>query len=241
VLANDKDRLMNKSVMAAWPKDFETDLPIVPPGEFTDFSEYPNSNQPSRVRKLPVLRGFFDDSRFDVSTPLPAHMGWGTAPIGQKAVALTFRIQRGPNVLYWLANPADKRVWEVLDKWDAANRMVLAAEFKTGPTFLVARDFKLHPKLSAMRVAVSQAERLTPEFIADASMAIIKDEVKLMASTDIAAFAQLQQVQACMVRTQHTGGVAFMLNEGAPGPQGPVADAVAALSKAMLQPDRPRH
>jgi hypothetical protein len=129
--------MMNKETIAAWPKDFETELPVVLQGEFTDFSEYPNSTQPARIRKLPVLRGFFNGQRFDMDPKLPTHIGWGMAPIGHQAVALTFRIQRGPNVLYWLANPADKRVCEVLDQWAAAKKMVLAAEFESGPALLV--------------------------------------------------------------------------------------------------------
>lgn len=241
MLANDKDKLMDKSEMAGWPKDFETNLPVVPPGEFTDFSEYPNSTQPARIRKLPVLRGFFNAQQFDVNPQLPTHVGWGMVPIGQRATALTFRLQRGPNVLYWLANPADERVWKVLDTWAAAKMMVVAAEFANGPAVLVARDFNLHPQLSTLRVATSQAARLTPEFIADATMALARGEMKSIASTDIPAYPDLQNVQACMLRTQHTGGVALMLHQGSPGANGPVADAVGALMQSMLQRDQTRH
>jgi hypothetical protein len=82
---------------------------------------------------------------------------------------------------------------------------------------------------------------MTPEFIADATVACARDEVKHIASTDIASYPHLQHVQACLVRTEYTGGVALMLNEQAPGPNGPVADAVAAMVKAVIQPGKTRH
>jgi hypothetical protein len=192
------------------------------------------------VRKLPVLRGFFNGKAFDTNPELPAHVGWGVLPMAGNAGALTFRIQKGPNVLYWLANPSDPFVWDTLDKWAAAKTMVLAAEFEDG-LVLVHRSFNLlHPVFNAWREAVKD-DGHTVSFMSEATRLLASDGLKDTASTDIPAYPQLQHVQGCMVRTEHTGGVTLMLNDEAPGPNGAVADAVAALAKAMLQPDKPRH
>src|SRR4051812_38441329 len=77
-----KGQMMIIEAMANWPRDSETDLPMVPPGEFTTFKEYPASTQPARIRKLPVLRGWFDAKRFDLNLSLPAHVGWGSVQLG---------------------------------------------------------------------------------------------------------------------------------------------------------------
>lgn len=226
--------------MAAWPKDFATDLPMIPPAEFTTFKEYPGSTQPARIRKLPVLRGWFDSKQFEVNPKLPAHIGWGSVNIGA-SMALTLRIQLGPNTLYWLANPGDPHVWAVLDKWAAAGQMVLAAEFGDAPPLIIGRDFNLrHPSYGALRKLVSDTSQ-TANFIVDASRVIAAGDIKLIANSDIALYSKLQYVQACMVRTEVTQGVAVMVNEGAPGPNGAVADAVEALIKGMLRPDQGRH
>lgn len=230
---------MKKETPAHWPKDFETDLQIVPPGEFTTFKEYPRSTQPARVRKLPVLRGYFDGKRFDMAPGLPSHIGWGSVATGN-AVALTFRIQRGPNVLYWLANASDPAVWTVLDTWAAAKTTVLAAEFQDAPAFLACRDFDLnHLRFSGLRNAVRDAGH-TRDFLADVTRALATNELANMASTDIPTYPHLQHVQGCMVRTRHTGGVALVVNDTMPE-QGPIADAIATVSKALLQPSKTFH
>jgi len=232
--------MMNRESTAYWPKDFATDLPMVPPGEFTTFKEYPHSTQPARIRKLPVLRGWFDSKRFDLNLNLPAHVGWGAVNLG-KATTLTFRIQLGPNVLYWLANPADPHVWAVIDKWAATKRMVLAAEFPDAPPLLIGRDFELrHPAFRELRNALGD-ETYTKRFIADASQVIVSDDMWRIASSDIADFPMLEHVQACLVRTSHTQGVAVLVDEGAPSAEGPFADAARAIMTAMLRPDVPRH
>ena len=231
---------MNKETIASWPHDFATDLPMVPPGEFTTFKEYPSSTQPARIRKLPVLRGWFDAKRFEVNASLPAHIGWGSVHLGA-SVALTFRIQLGPNTLYWLANPADPHVWAVMDKWASAGKMVLAAEFADAPPLIVGRDFDLrHPSFAALRKLMSGPSQ-TANFVMDTSRVIARGDINLIATSDITSYPKLEHVQACMVRTEVTQGVSLMVNEGAPGPSGPIADAVAALARAMLKPDQPRH
>lgn len=162
------------------------------------------------------------------------------APL-DRAVALTYRIQRGPNVLYWLANPSDPHVWEAIDKWAASNTMVLAAEFQDGQGFIVRRDFNLsHPMFTAARHYIDDASH-TLNFAADVSTLFVRDEVKKLASTDLPSYPQLRHVQACMVRTAQTRSVAIALHEGEPSPNGAIADAVSTLVQSMLKPAERRH
>lgn len=44
-----------------------------------------------------------------------------------------------------------------------------------------------------------------------------------------------------MVRTEQTGGVALVVDEGMPSEQGSVANVVSALAYAVLKPEQMRH
>lgn len=91
---------MDTSHLQPWPRDFQTELPLVPPGEFVDFSRYEAvSKALAHVRKLAVPRGMFDSTLFEFTTDLPVHVGWGSVQLGQSR-ALTFRVQVGSPVLY---------------------------------------------------------------------------------------------------------------------------------------------
>jgi hypothetical protein len=232
---------MNDDLTKGWSKDFETGLPLVPHGRFTDFAPYAKvSTQPARVRKLPVLCGSFQSEKFDFTPGLPAHAGWGTVELSN-AFAMTFRIQVGPNVLYWFANLCDPAVWKVLDEWAAARTMVLAADFENGKSFLVTRDFVMHPRFSEMRAAIARVKDLTPLFVASAARVVLMDEAKDMASSDLPKYPALQHVQACMLVTEHTGTAAMMVNRDGPGPGGPLATAVGDIAEAILKPGETRH
>lgn len=232
---------MNSNTTRTWPKDFKTRLPMVPPGEFTDFKSFPDSTLPVRAQKLPALRGWFDASSCNINASLPMNIGWGAVTLENGAVALTFRVQVGSSIFYWLANPADKNVWKVVDQWSAAGLIVLAADFGDGPGLLVSGDFKLVPQMAAMRRAVDSAGEITPKFVAGASAAIMKDEIKLFASTNIPSFPTLTSVQTCMVRTDHTRGVAVILHDEPHSGNGLIADAAAALARSVLRPGETRH
>ena len=160
---------------------------------------------PEVLRDLPVLTGFFDLDRFDLTPELARHVGWGTVRLGG-TMALTFRLQAGANVLYWLAHAADFRIWEVMDKWAAAGTMVLVAGFQGHPprVELRARDFHIPPQIEELRAMTTRADELTEEFVTAFAAAHHWKAFKNMASTDIAAYPNLRHVQACMVVTPET-------------------------------------
>jgi hypothetical protein len=205
---------LNASQLQSWPKDFETELPVVPFGEFIDYSRYDAvSAAPAYVRKLPVLRGMFDPARIDFGRGAPMHVGWGLVQLG-KSRALTFRLQIGHTTMYWLANAADQCVWQAIDRWAAAKTIVLAAEFCDGRVALVNRDFKMHPRYAAERAIVARADELTPAFSLEVAAMILRDEVKLMASSDI-PHLRLKHVQSCVVSTERTKTIAVNVATGA--------------------------
>jgi hypothetical protein len=138
-----------------------------------------------------------------------------------------------------LANPADTDVWNVLDQWAAAKRMVLAAEFGE-KVLLVVRDFHLPPPMRLLRQAVQAEKRVTPAFLATMSRAVLLNELVQFVSSDLGKHPTLKNIQARIVRTSITGGVAVMLNHG-DVPANPVAAAAAELAKNMLAPHAMRH
>ncbi|MBB3181163.1 hypothetical protein [Variovorax sp. Sphag1AA] len=184
---------------------------ILPSGQFIKFPrEAAHSKLPARLRNLPVLHGTFNHELFDLNPNLPAYVGFGQSGTIDTNI-LTFRLQRGPNMLYWLANPADPCVWEALDLWAAAGALVLMAEFSNGETLLLSRSFELAPRTQALKSDVSRASTMTPRFREAAFDIIGTGNIRHMATTDIPAYPTLNHVQGCMVATPFT-------------PRGPAAD-----------------
>lgn len=171
---------------------------FVPAGRFTTFRDYSRSSQPARIRKLPVLQGFFTEIGLTSSPAEPRYVGWGALPLGD-TVALTFRLQVGADMLYWLVDPSDREAWRALDSWAAAGKMVLAAEFPDGPAHIVIRDYDLrHPGMRAIRDTAFGADYAT-RFMAEALTLVASGGMNAAASSDIPSIPVLRRVQACVV------------------------------------------
>jgi len=228
---------MNTDHTQSWPRDFETNLPLIPYGQVGDFAPYAKtSTQPAAVRKLPVLSATFDASRFDRSPGLPAYAGYGSIQLGN-TIALTFRIQRGPDMVYWLANPADQEVWAVVDQWAKARRMVLAADFSDGQCVLLSRDFHEAPPMRQLR----RSSQPTQQFVADVSRAIVTNEMQEIATTDLPQFPKLRHVQACILKTSTTGSVALALEHVEQPDTNPFSAAIRELAEGMTGRGSTRH
>ncbi|SCK18432.1 hypothetical protein VAR608DRAFT_1321 [Variovorax sp. HW608] len=198
---------------------------IVPYGRFIQFPKDAISKLPARLRKLPVLHGFFNHELHDFNPSLPAYVGYGQTGTSDTNI-LTFRLQRGPNMLYWLANPADPCVWEALDLWAAAGALVLMAEFSNGEHILTSRSFELIPRTQALRSDVSRASTRTPRFREAVFDIIGTGNIRHVATTDIPAYPKLTHVQGCMVSTPFT-----------PRISGPAADIEGTLEPARFLVD----
>jgi len=236
-----KGNAMNPKVKLTWAEGSGADRPLVVAGEFVNFEGYADlSKQEERVRKLPVLRGVFDSKRVDFTPGLPAHAGWGSVRLGD-TVALTFRLQLVPNVLYFLANPADPEIWKVMDVWAAAGKFVMAAEVEDGRVFLVSRDYKMVPQVARLRDLVKAGESYTAAFLSDAGQAINTGDISHIATTDIPAYPALANVQACIVTRKNTSSRPIPIDCVPLSSAGPMEAAVMAAMEDMFQPGKTRH
>ena len=205
---------MKNKQTAGWVRDAFTGLSLIPSGTFVDFSPYAaQSELPSAVRGLSVLRGDFQAQYLDVVPDMDAHVGWGTVML-EDTFALTFRVQLGSDILYWLANPADVGVWQVIDAWGAAKRMLLAAHLDDGREILLCRDFAIAPEVERLRRLTKVESKYTPAFIGNVAVSLVTNEAKDMASSDLLAYPVLVNFQACLVTTEVTMPVGIDLAPG---------------------------
>lgn len=179
--------------------------PFIPAGYFRKFSDITaKSSQPARVQKLPVLSVDFDEALRAFASPHLVHLGWGSIE-SEGMPILTFRLQLGGLMVYWLANPADEEVWRVMDRWNSARTMVVAPVIG-GQALLVSRDFRLAPQAEALRQWTKQGQKVTKLFLQSAGRLLVDGGLARMASSDIAA-VPLAWVIGCMVATSSTGGM----------------------------------
>lgn len=192
-------------------KDETTGLPVLPFGRFSDFAPYAKfSKLPEQYRHLPVLVTGVDASKLQHKAGLPSHAGYGAVQVGS-SLALTFRVQCGPNLVFMFANAFDQEVWSVTDKWDAARQMVVVIETSPGAALVVARDYAYSANFKAIRqFALSRLELFdSKQFAEDIGTMMLNNEARLMTTSDIPQFPAFRTVEARMVLTELTSAVAF--------------------------------
>ena len=192
-------------------KDETTGLPVLPFGRFSVFAPYARSSKlPEQYRHLPVLVTGVDASKLQHKAGLPCHAGYGTVQVGS-SLALTFRVQCGPNLLFMFANAFDRDVWRMTDRWDSARQMVLVIETSPGAALVVARDYSYNANLKAIREFALSKPGLfdAKQFAEDIGTMMLKGEARLMTTSDIPQFPAFKNVEARMVLTELTGAVAF--------------------------------
>jgi hypothetical protein len=198
---------MNIGNSATWLLD-QAGNPILPPGYVATLDEVvsPSVTLPSGMRSLPVLVGHFGSHPVDLNATQPRYVGFGCIDTDAMPL-LTFRMQIGPTVAYWLANPADPQIWKLLDAWDAAGKIALSAHFNgSGP--LLVWEFSITPALNALRVWTRHAgDHATAYFISRAGHAILDGLLPRIATSDIASVQKLEHVLGCIVCTPEMGAV----------------------------------
>jgi len=186
-------------------------LPCVPFGRIEPATKYhKDSKEAKRVGKLPVLAGVFSPVRVKLDARQPSYLGWGSmsAP-GMSLPMLTFRLQLGADMLYWLANPWDSEVWSMVDAWHAAGRMAVAAEIGDRVLF-VTRDYEIIPPMRELWTKAQGAMKsldAVQEFMQGAGLLTVSGHLALGATTDIPSIPALRHVQGCTVKTETTGRV----------------------------------
>lgn len=176
---------------------------VIPAGYFAKFGDLAKeSQQPARVRKLPVLSVRFDEALQKSGSPHLFHLGWGAID-SERMPILTFRVQFNDLMVYWLANPADEEVWRVMDQWNTVGTIVLAPVLGD-QALLMSRDFALVPKAEALRSWTKQGAKTTQLFLQSAGTLILSGDLAAQASSDIPAVPRLKRVIGCIVSTNLT-------------------------------------
>lgn len=206
---------MSTALSTPWLRD-QDGHPILPPGYIATLDEImsPSVTLPSGMRSLPVLVGRFGSHPVDLNATHPRYVGWGSIDTGAMPL-LTFRMQIGPTIAYWLANPSDPQTWELLDAWDAAGKMALSAHFGgSGP--LLVWEFRIAPALNALRSWTRNAgDRATADFISRAGHALLDGILSRLATSDIASVQKIEHVIGCIVCSPEIGAVRIsVVNEG---------------------------
>jgi len=181
-------------------------------------NQIPQEIEAKRVGNLPVLTGAFSPARVKLDANQQSYLGWGSmsAP-GMSLPLLTFRLQLGADMLYWLANPWDPEVWSMLDAWGAAGHMAVAAEVGDRVVF-VTRDYESIPPMKELRSKAQGAmKRLDAvrEFMQGAGLLTVSGHLALGATTDIPSIPVLRHVHGCTVQTETTGRILVPLEVAA--------------------------
>lgn len=192
----------------SWQDDEITEQPAIPSGVIGTCDKIPNAvPMVKELGNLPVIVGHFDARKWDASTELPESLYLEVEKLG-KTQALKVCIQRGPNVIYWFANLADKKVWETLDTWDTRGTMAVAVFLDDGTVNVASQPFKLHPELNALRETIVYSGAATFLFILATIAQFVTDGYRKRVVSVHREYPELQHVQACMLTTENTGGAA---------------------------------
>jgi len=181
------------------PSDF------IPAGQILPASELgATANIPTRLRNLPVLTIQTPLENWDLSErgdSKHTSIGTGEIGIGNNSL-LTIRFQVGRSQAYWLADPADKRVWKMFSQWRQAGIALVALKGKQGKVQLVIND-------SIGNIGILTEKKLAhlPEISGKvlahgAGDLIASGFMSMMAGSDIAQVKQLDYVEVCMLHSQ---------------------------------------
>jgi hypothetical protein len=192
--------------------DMSENFPCVPYGRIEPATRYrQTSKQAADLGTLPVLSGLFNSARAERSTKAPMHLGFGSMEMERDSLPLlTFRLQVGADMMYWLANAGDPEIWAMLDAWHKAGRMAVAAEFEDGKVLFSSRDFRMVPPLQALRPKSADSSSLSSaaqDFAMNAGGTLVSGHLALVATSDIPTIPRLKSVQGCTVTTMTTGRV----------------------------------
>ncbi len=211
---------------------------FVSPSEFVDARRVKGSRLDSRVRDIPVLRGFFDASHVDLTPGAPKGCGWGSAEVGGIQL-LTFYVKVSDDVLLWLADASDPCVWEALDKWRNAKKAALAARFAENKVLMIKTDYDPDEGPGIQRRSATRNASSREEFARLMLRLGTDDNLEVLAAHILGSNAQLGRVQYCMVCTAETPRLYLHNVVGLLPPQ--VAAAVRCTAMPVARPTGAKH
>ncbi|WP_431274651.1 hypothetical protein ACQ858_22075 [Variovorax ureilyticus] len=185
-------------------------LPCLPFGRVKQAKQYrKHSTQAARLGTLPVLEGYFQPGTMKPEPNLPISLSWGTVDLAETPLPmLSFMLQIGADVMYWLANPLDPEVWAMIDAWAAAGSMAFAANFPNSVLFASA-GFELQPDARELRTQALAAMKMPSRkgFAETALGLFLSGRIERGTASHIASVPSVRHVQACTVQTLATGAV----------------------------------
>ena len=155
----------------------------------------------SKSQGLPVLSGLFDSCGGQIDQAQGFVLTWGWLQLSADAPILTLRKQCGPHVMYWLANPCDPAIWTAVERWNAAQHMVICTGLEdTGEAFLATPPFILENGMQGLRERVRWHEQSKRPFLSVASR-WLQSGLESVATEDLQDYASFQ---ACILCTENT-------------------------------------
>jgi hypothetical protein len=144
---------------------------------------------------LPMLFGELPKALWSEGAGIPIYMGHGVLR-GEEQFLLSFRLQVGPTMVYWLADPHDSEIVALLRTWAAANQMATALQSKDG-VFILARNYPAIPLL-VQKICDANSEN-TERFVRSANGIVASGLLQSNATSDIPSISELKNVHAFLV------------------------------------------
>lgn len=140
-----------------------------------DFAQSVHEEAGSAGADVPVLFGIFGRCKFDGSQPRPGPVDLACEIHQLKNThAITVKLKLGPDVLYYLADPSDKSIWQVLDAWsDAGVIKVGVADGAHGVTTIYTRTFALPNGVEKLRGIERFSDFYASHFKVEAASALL--------------------------------------------------------------------
>ncbi|HEY4317184.1 MAG TPA: hypothetical protein VGN04_06250 [Herbaspirillum sp.] len=158
------------------------------------------SGLPEDIRDiLPVIVSNIPPEKWKLSTDnTHLHLGWGS--FGENAEAiLSFRFQVGENQAYWLADPLDPEVQQLVQMWEKNRHM--AAGLIANEKFLIASgEYMLTPKLE--RICNQPPSKNANRFMENVCSLIASGVVEQQATSDIPFIPKLGHIDTFILATQ---------------------------------------
>jgi len=150
---------------------------------------------------FPLLMGLFELPQRMPQKDDDFYVGWGSLE-GDGFPVLTFRLQVGSEMFYWLANPADPCVWHAMRQWDSAGCIcLLVADVHHGAAFIVRRDFELPPGTLRLDMSSHPDAPMVDRFDVTCDYLLARSQLANIASSDLPHWPSLKGVQGCAVAT----------------------------------------
>lgn len=154
--------------------------------------------EPSSFPNLPILLASFSEHHFKMNIDAPRSMAHVTL-VGDGPVPLAFQIQIGTSQLFWLADPTDPAVWDLLDHWAKAKFAMYAMDFNRRMVIAGSDYESIPPEIERLRRYAGEnhagaVAKRAIDIIATGALAV-------GATSKIPLVPKVRSVEACLLAT----------------------------------------